>query len=45
MYSLNFVVIFFVLFSTFDRIHTKKDPIDYTENDVNKLFEQWEVIY
>lgn len=22
----------------------KKDPIDFTENDVNKLFEEWEVI-
>jgi hypothetical protein len=21
----------------------KKDPLDFTENDVNKLFDQWEV--
>ena len=25
------------------RPKVKKDPIDFTENDVNKLFEQWEV--
>jgi len=44
---------FFVLFSTFNNIHAdeklkakvKKDPLDFTENDVNKLFEQWEVIF
>jgi hypothetical protein len=23
----------------------KKDPMDFTENDVNNLFEQWEVIF
>jgi len=53
MYSFYFFVYFFVLFYTFNYIHTddqvkvkvKKDPRDFTENDVNNLFEQWEVIF
>jgi len=45
-------VVLFVLIYTFNSIHAdeqvkpkkKKDPQDYTENDINNLFEQWEVI-
>ncbi len=48
MYSFYFFVFFFVVFN---RLHAedkpksniKKDPRDFTENDVNNLFEQWEV--
>lgn len=54
MHSFYFLVCFFVLFYTFNNIYAadeatkpkvKKDPLDFTENDVNKLFEEWEVIF
>jgi hypothetical protein len=53
MHSLYFFVFFFVLFYTFNNIYAdeqskqkiKKDPRDFTDNDVDKLFEQWEVIF
>ena len=46
-------VFFLILFYTFNHIHAddkprpklKKNPEDFTENDVNNLFEQWEVIF
>ena len=49
----SFVVVVLLLLFTFDSIHAakevkpkvKKDPLDFTENDVNNLFEQWEVKY
>jgi hypothetical protein len=49
MNSFHFLAFFFVLLYTFaeDKISGpkfKKDPRDFTENDVNNLFEQWEVM-
>jgi hypothetical protein len=49
MHSVYFLAFFFVLLYTFNNIHAdeakiKKDPRDFTENDVNKLFEEWEVM-
>ena len=40
----SFYFVLLVFFVTFERIQTKKDPLDFTENDVNKLYEQWEVV-
>jgi hypothetical protein len=55
MHSLYFFIICFTLISTFDhtkanndgykreKTHFKKDPLDYTDRDVDSLFEEWEV--
>jgi hypothetical protein len=55
MHSSYFFIICFVLIYTFDhtkanddgfkreKTHFKKDPLDYTERDVDSLFEEWEV--
>ncbi len=52
-----FFIIVFVLLYTFDntkagddgfkrpKTHFKKDPRDYTDRDVDSLFEEWEVKY
>ncbi|CAF1001551.1 unnamed protein product [Rotaria sordida] len=50
MHSFYFILLFFILLYTFHNTYAddkskpkiKKDPIDFTENDVNNLFEQWE---
>jgi hypothetical protein len=50
MHSFYFLV---VLLLTFNTIHAdeklkskvKKDPIAYTDKDVNDLFEEWEVMF
>ena len=51
MHSFSVYIFFFVLLFAFTSTHAdekpkpkvKKDPQDYTENDINNLFEQWEV--
>jgi hypothetical protein len=57
MYSLYFFIICFALIYTFDntkanddgfkrpKTHYNKDPRDYTDRDVDSLFEEWEVKY
>ncbi|UJR13637.1 hypothetical protein I4U23_000650 [Adineta vaga] len=51
MRSFYLVFVCFVLIYTLNLVHAvdqnakakkKRDPIDYTEDDVNKLFEEWE---
>ncbi|CAF1974977.1 unnamed protein product [Rotaria magnacalcarata] len=50
MHSFYFVLFLLTLLFTYDhtyaddktRVKVRKDPRDFTENDVNNLFEQWE---
>lgn len=32
-----------VLICALTSVRGKRDPIDYTDDDINRLFEQWEV--
>jgi hypothetical protein len=51
MYSSYFFIICFALIYTFDntqgfkreKTHFKKDPLDYSDRDVDSLYEEWEV--
>jgi hypothetical protein len=55
MHSVYFLIVYFALLYTFDKTtanddgfkrektHFKKDPRDYTDRDVDSLFEEWEV--
>ena len=55
MTSVCFFIVCFALLYTFDntkadddgfkreKTHLKKDPRDYTDRDVDSLFEEWEV--
>ncbi len=54
MYSSYFFIICFTLIYTFDKTqanngfkrektHFKKDPLDYSDRDVDSLYEEWEV--
>jgi hypothetical protein len=55
MHSLYFFILCFTLIYTFDKTtanddgfkrektHYHKDPRDYTDRDVDSLFEEWEV--
>ena len=55
MHSLYFFFVYVILIFTFLRIqaeddpfkrektHYNKDPLDYTDRDVDSLFEEWEV--
>lgn len=53
MHGVYLFLCIFILISTFHRTYSdeksqakiKKDPRDFTENDVNNLFEQWEVCF